>query len=232
MELLHSILENSEYAALTAFILGLITAISPCPLATNITAIGFISKDMENKKMVFLRGLLYTAGRAIAYSAVGLIFYFAGQPEGISNFFLEWGEKLLGPLMLLIGISMLDFININFPGFGKLNEKLGERSQKGPWGVLLLGIAFALAFCPHSGVIFFGVFIPLTMNASGGLWLPILFAIGTGIPVVVFAWLVAFSMGSIGNLYNKIKIFETWFRKVIAVLFIGVGIYYIIITFF
>lgn len=231
MELLHNILENSEYAALTAFILGIITAISPCPLATNITAIGFISKDLENKKMVFVRGLVYTVGRAIAYMAVGLLFFLVAQPEAISDFFIKWGEKLLGPLMLVIGIFMLDFLKLHFPGLGKMNEKLGERSKKNLWGVLLLGIAFALAFCPHSGVIFFGMFIPLTMNATGGIWLPLLFALGTGIPVVIFAWLVAFSMGSIGNLYNKIKGFEKWFRKVIAILFIGVGLYYTILLF-
>lgn len=231
MELLQNILENSEYAALTAFILGLITAISPCPLATNITAIGFISKDLENKKMVFVRGLVYTLGRAIAYMAVGLIFYLVAQPEAISNFFLVWGEKLLGPLMLLIGIFMLDIINIKFPGFGKLNDKLGENTSKSLWGVMFLGIAFALAFCPHSGVIFFGMFIPLTMSADGGIWLPLLFALGTGIPVVIFAWLVAFSMGSIGGLYNKLKSFEKWFRRIIAVLFIGVGLYYTILLF-
>lgn len=231
MEFLHSILEHSEYAALTAFILGLITAISPCPLATNITAIGYISKDLENKKMVFVRGMVYTLGRAIAYMAVGLIFFLVAQPEAISNFFIVWGEKLLGPLMLAIGIFMLDFIKINFPGLGKMNDKLGKKSQKNIWGVLLLGIAFALAFCPHSGVIFFGMFIPLTMNAAGGIWLPLLFALGTGIPVVIFAWLVAFSMGSIGNLYNKIKGFEKWFRRIIAVLFIGIGTYYTILLF-
>ena len=231
MEFLQNILENSEYAALTAFLLGIITAISPCPLATNITAIGFISKDLENKKMVFVRGLIYTLGRAIAYMAIGLIFFFVAQPEAISNFFITWGEKLLGPIMLIIGIMMLDVIKINFPGLGKLNDKLGKNSQKNLWGVLLLGVAFALAFCPHSGVIFFGMFIPLTMNATGGIWLPLLFALGTGIPVVIFAWFIAYSMGSIGNLYNKIKVFEKWFRRVIALLFIGVGIYYTILQF-
>lgn len=231
MELLQNILENSEYAALTAFILGLITAISPCPLATNITAIGFISKDLDNKNKVFVRGMIYTLGRAIAYMAIGLIFYIVPKPEAISNFFLMWGEKLLGPFMLLIGIAMLDVINISLPKIGKVNEKLEDKSKKSLWGVLLLGIGFALAFCPHSGVIFFGMFIPLTVNASGGLWLPLLFALGTGIPVVVFAWLIAFSMGSISQLYSKIKVFENWFRRIIAILFIVVGIYYIYLLF-
>jgi cytochrome c-type biogenesis protein len=231
MEFLHNILDNTEYAGLMAFILGVITAISPCPLATNITAIGFISKDLENKKMVFVRGLIYTLGRGIAYMLVGLLFFLVAQPEAISNFFLIWGEKLLGPIMLLIGIFMLDIIKIRFPGLGKMNDKLGENSKKSLWSVLFLGIAFALAFCPHSGVIFFGMFIPLTMSADGGIWLPLLFALGTGLPVVIFAWLIAFSMSSIGHLYNKIKVFETWFRRVISILFIGVGIYYTILQF-
>lgn len=231
MEFLHNILANTEYAALTAFILGVITAISPCPLATNITAIGFISKDLENKKMVFVRGLIYTLGRGIAYWLVGLLFFLVAQPEAISNFFITWGEKLLGPLMLVIGVFMLDIIKIHFPGLGKMNDKLGENSKKSLWSVLLLGIAFALAFCPHSGVIFFGMFIPLTMSATGGIWLPLLFALGTGIPVVIFAWLVAYSMNSIGNLYTKVKVFEKWFRLVIAILFIGIGIYYTILLF-
>ncbi len=231
MEFLNQILENSQYAALTAFILGLITAISPCPMATNITAIGFISKDLDNKRLVFIRGLVYTLGRGIAYMAIGLLFYLVAQPEAISGFFTRWGEKFLGPLMLVIGIFMLDFIKINFPGFAKMNDQLGERSKKSIWGTLLLGFAFALAFCPYSGVVFFGMFIPLTMNATGGLGLPLIFALGTGIPVIIFAWLIAFSIGSIGNLYNKIRSFELWFRRIIAVLFIGVGVYYTILLF-
>jgi hypothetical protein len=100
-----------------------------------------------------------------------------------------------------------------------------NKANNGFWGVLLLGIVFALAFCPYSGVLYFGMLIPMTVSSASGLFLPISFAIATGIPVIIFAWLIAFSVGSIGNLYNKIKVFETWFRRVVAVVFIGIGIY-------
>ena len=106
-----------------------------------------------------------------------------------------------------------------------------ERANKGFWGVLLLGIVFALAFCPYSGVLYFGMLIPMTISSASGLYLPLVFALATGIPVIFFAWLIAFSLSSIGNVYNKIKKFEVWFRRIVAVLFIAVGIYYVVLLF-
>jgi len=97
--------------------------------------------------------------------------------------------------------------------------------------VLLLGIVFALAFCPYSGVLYFGMLIPMTINSASGLYLPLIFAVATGIPVILFSWLIAFSLGSIGKVYNKIKSFEYWFRRIVAVLFIAVGIYYVVMLF-
>ena len=110
-------------------------------------------------------------------------------------------------------------------------SKMESRANQGFWGVLLLGIVFALAFCPYSGVLYFGMLIPMTISSASGLYLPIVFALATGIPVILFAWLIAFSVGSIGGVYNKMKTVEQWFRRVVAVLFIGVGIYYVWIMF-
>lgn len=228
MEFLQGLLENSQFPILTAFLLGLMTAISPCPLATNITAIGFISKDIESRRKVFLNGLVYTLGRGISYTTIGLIFYFSiGQFE-FSGFIQNWGEKILGPLLLIIGLFMLGVLKFKIPGMGSLTEKMENKSRTGFWGVLLLGIVFALAFCPYSGVLYFGMLIPMTVSSPSGLLLPIIFALGTGIPVIIFAWLIAFSVGKIGKLYNRIKTFELWFRRIVAILFIGVGVYYII----
>ncbi|MBI9064107.1 MAG: sulfite exporter TauE/SafE family protein [Marinilabiliaceae bacterium] len=232
MEVLQNFLDNSQFPLLSALILGLMTAISPCPLATNITAIGYISKDIENQRKVFVNGLIYTLGRGIAYTSIGLIFFFTASQFDFSGVLQEWGEKVLGPLLIIIGLVMLGIIKLNIPGFGSFTEKMESRSNKGFWGVLLLGIVFALAFCPYSGVLYFGMLIPMTVSSAGGLYLPLVFALATGIPVIIFAWLLAFSIGSIGNLYNKMKNFEIWFRRVVAILFIGVGIYYIIILFF
>jgi len=232
MEFLTGMLENSSFPILTAFILGLMTAISPCPLATNITAIGFVSKDIVSQRKVFVNGLVYTLGRAITYTAIGLLFFFGASQFEISGFFQQWGEKLLGPLLIIIGLFMLGILKLKIPGIGSLTEKMETKSNSGFWGVLLLGVVFALAFCPYSGVLYFGMLMPMTISSASGLYLPLFFAIATGIPVIIFAWLIAFSVGSIGNVYNKLKTFELWFRRVVAVLFIVVGLYYIITIYF
>lgn len=231
MDFLLNIFENSQVPMLSAFLLGLMTAISPCPLATNITAIGFISKDIESKRKVFFNGLVYTLGRGVTYTAIGLLFFFGASQFEFSGFLQTWGEKILGPLLIIIGLFMLGVLKFTIPGIGSLSEKMEKKSNSGFWGVLLLGIVFALAFCPYSGVLYFGMLIPMTIGSASGLYLPLVFALATGIPVIIFAWLIAFSVGSIGGFYNKMKTFELWFRRVIAVLFIGVGIYYCVIMF-
>jgi cytochrome c biogenesis protein CcdA len=227
MEFLTNLLDNSSMPWITALLLGLMTAISPCPLATNITAVGFISKDLENRNRVFLNGLFCTLGRAITYTLIPLIIYFGADQFKFSGFFQQYSEKIIGPLLLIIGIFMLDIIRINFPGFGRLSEKMEKRKSWRFIDVVLLGIVFALAFCPYSGVLYFGMLVPLTVSSASGLYLPVIFAIATGIPVIIFAWVLAYTVSGLGGLYNKIKIFELWFRRVIAVIFIIVGLYYI-----
>ena len=231
MEVLQPILENSHYAFISAILLGLMTAISPCPLATNISAIGFISRDIENRRRVFVNGLIYTLGRAISYTGLALIIYLGASKMHISMIFQGWGEKLLGPILILIGFFMLDVIKIKFPVFSGLTDKIGEKSKGSYWSTLLLGMVFALAFCPYSGVLYFVMLIPMTVASASGLYLPVLFAIATGLPVILFAWLLAFAVGNVGKLYNQIKTFELWFRRVVSVAFILTGIYYIAIFF-
>jgi cytochrome c-type biogenesis protein len=231
MQFLQNILENSQYGFVTAFILGLMTAISPCPLATNISAIGFISQDIENRRRVFLKGLVYTLGRAITYTGLGIILYLGASKMNVSMLFQGWGEKILGPLLIIIGLLMLDFIKMRFPGFSGLTEKMGEHSKRSYWGALLLGMVFAMAFCPYSGVLYFALLIPITIASASGLYLPVVFAFATGLPVIIFAWLLAYAIGNVGKLYDRIKTFELWFRRIVAVLFIMIGIYYIFIFF-
>lgn len=232
MEYLHTILENSQYAALTAFILGLMMAISPCPMATNITAIGFISRDIEDRRRVFLKGVVYTLGRAFTYTGIGIIIYLGASKMNISLLFQGWGERILGPLLILIGVFMLDFIRIRIPGVSAITDTMEERSRKNYWGAFLLGVAFAMAFCPYSGVLYFAMLMPLTVASPDGLFLPLIFAVATGLPVLLFAWLLAFAVGNVGRFYSRMKVFELWFRRVVAVLFILTGIYYIVIVFF
>jgi cytochrome c-type biogenesis protein len=227
MDFLTNLLDNNSMPWMTALLLGLMTAISPCPLATNITAIGFIGKDLENRNRVFLNGLFYTFGRAISYTLIPLIIYLGADQFRLSGFFQRYGEKFTGPLLLLIGIFMLDIIRINFPGVSRLSEKLEKRKSWRFIDAVLLGIVFALAFCPYSGVLYFGILVPLTVSSASGLYLPVIFAVATGIPVIIIAWVLAYTVSGIGTVYNRIRVFELWFRRVIALLFIIVGLYYI-----
>ena len=213
---------------LSALALGVMTAISPCPLATNITAIGFISKDIENRNRVFVNGLFYTLGRAITYTGIAGIIYLGADQFKFSGFFQRYGEKFIGPLLIMIGLFMLGVIKVKFPGMGGLTSSLQNKTRWGYFDAILLGLVFALAFCPYSGVLYFGMLVPMTVASASGLYLPVVFAIATGIPVIIFAWVLAYAVTGIGNVYRKVSSFELWFRRIIAVLFILVGIYYII----
>jgi cytochrome c-type biogenesis protein len=226
-EFFNSILENNNIPWLSSLVLGFMTAISPCPLATNITAVGFISRDIENRNRVFINGLLYTLGRAITYTAIAFVIYLGVDQFKFSGFFQRYGEKFLGPLLIIIGLFMLGILKIKFPGLSGLTSKMQKKTKWGYFDAVLLGLVFALAFCPYSGVLYFGMLVPMTVASASGLYLPIVFAIATGIPVIIFAWILAYTVSGIGSVYNKIKTFEIWFRRIIAVLFIAAGIYYI-----
>lgn len=232
MEFLNQILQSNQTPFITAFVLGIMTAISPCPMAMNITAIGFISKDIDNKRRVFLNGLIYTLGRAISYTLLGLLFFFGASQFKFSGVFQMWGEKLLGPILLLIGIYMLDVIKFKGGKSLGISEWFESRFKSNYLGALIMGMGFALAFCPYSGVLFFGMLIPISIGSISGLYLPVVFAIATGLPVILFAWLLAFSISSVGSLYQAMQSIEFWFRKLVAIVFIGVGLYYIWQTLF
>lgn len=232
MDILSQWLQNSQLPLLSALLLGLMTAISPCPLATNITAVGFISKDLKSRRKVFYNGLVYTLGRSITYVGIGLVLLMGiGQMQLSANLSV-YGEKIIGPLLLVIGIFMLGIIKISLPGIGRLSEKIENNHKNSFWGVLLLGIVFALAFCPYSGVLYFGALIPMSIGSGQGIPMLLLFALATGLPVIILSWMLAFTVGKVGSFYNRVKSFEKWFRKFIALLFILVGIYYIITVWF
>ena len=216
----------SSIPVLSALLLGLMTAISPCPLATNITAMGFISKDLNDRKRVFYNGLIYTLGRTFSYFFLAFILFIGADQFKISSIFQQYGERVLGPLLILIGVFMLGLIKLNFGFMSRLTSGFQKKSKHNYFDVFLLGVVFALAFCPYSGVLYFGMLIPMTIQSSNGLYLPIVFAIATGVPVILFAWLLAFTVSGVGRLYNNLKTFESWFRKIVALLFIGFGIYY------
>jgi len=227
MQFLQHLIDQSSFPLFTAFLLGLLTAISPCPLATNITALAYISKDVENKRTVFFNGLYYTLGRALSYTVLGLIIYLGASKFHVSRAVQSNGERWLGPLLVVIGILMFDFIKL--PGTsGSLMQRFADKVKLGNgWGALFLGMIFALAFCPYSGVLYFGMLMPMVLSQSSGLILLPDFALATGLPVILLAYLIAFSIGSLGKFYNRIKSIEIWLRRMVAVLFILTGCYFI-----
>lgn len=217
-------MDNSSTPVWTAFLLGLLTALSPCPLATNIAAIGFIGKDIENRKRIFRNGLLYTLERILSYTLLGVVLILILK-EGSNMFGIQktigvWGELVLGPLLFLIGLFMLLGDRLNLPQFGFQGNAEGL-ARKGGWGAL-----FALAFCPTSGVFYFGMLIPMSATATAGYLLPVVFAIATAIPVLVVAWILAFSVQQLGSFYGKMQKVQKWMNRIVGVLFIVIGIYY------
>lgn len=231
MEVLQNIVDSTDFPLLAAFILGLMLAISPCPLAMNITATAYLSKDIADKKRVMLNGLFYTLGRMFSYVLLATIIYFGASKLQVAKWFQQIDGIWIGIALVVIGILMLDVIKFNIPFLSKWTSRVSEKQTKrNYWNAFLMGVLFALAFCPYGGVLFFGVLIPMTLASPEGLLLPPVFSIATGLPVIIISFLLAYSVSNIGKFYNNMKTFEKWFRYIVSVLFIGVGIYYIIIN--
>ncbi|TAK43232.1 MAG: sulfite exporter TauE/SafE family protein [Saprospiraceae bacterium] len=228
-EWLQSLAEAQDFPWLSALALGLLTAISPCPLATNITATAYIAKGFTEKKKVLLSGLLYTLGRAFSYVAIAMALYFGASKFQVARFFQGNGEKWLGPLLIIIGLIMLNVIPLNFKG-SSITQKLTDRlSNHGIFGAFFMGVLFALAFCPYSGALYFGMLIPLTLSVGDAFSVPLVFALGTGLPVLLFTYLLAFSMEKVGVWFNAIQKVERVMRYGVGGVFVLVGLYYVAI---
>ena len=215
---------------LAAFILGLLTAISPCPLATNIAALSYVSKKLDSRRYTVIASALYTAGRMVAYTLIGVLLVLIGfSASRVSLFFQDYADKFLGPLLIFFGLVMLDVIKFSiFKGriTSAIQQKIGD------WGLVssfLLGILFALAFCPYSAILFFGMLIPIALESAGGITFPAIYGLGTGLPVMVFAVALSLGVSELGKHVARIQKFEKYFRWFAGVIFIGVGIYYIVV---
>ena len=228
MDWINELAQNSEMPLLAAFALGLLTAISPCPLATNITATAYIAKNVSNRNRVLISGLLYTVGRMLSYTILAALMYYGASEFKVARVFQGNGEKFIGPIMIVIGLIMLGVIKLNFLSKGKLTDTLSEKlKDRGLLGSFLLGIVFALAFCPYSGALFFAMLVPMTLSASAGLGVPVVFSIGTGLPVIFFAFVIAFAIGKLSSYFKAIQKVERVMRVAAAVTFLMTGLYYL-----
>ena len=225
------ILGDVNIPVLSALLLGLITAISPCPLATNIAALAYVSRRAKERRYAVITGALYTLGRMFSYSIIGVIIIVAGlEIPGVASFLQDFGEQVLGPLLVVIGVIMLIVNRIPLSlGGGKLSALGGKVADWGMIGGFLLGALFALAFCPYSAILFFGVLIPLSLKSAGGVALPAAYAIGTGLPVLVFGVLISLGVARVSTWLNAVTRAEKIIRVAVSIIFIGVGIYLIVL---
>lgn len=230
-ETLYQWLNNSNVPVFSALLLGMLTAISPCPLATNISAIAFISKNnIANKKNVLFSGLLYTLGLAFTYTVIALIIIFGASKFQVAKFFQGNGEKFVGPVMLFIGLILLNVIKLNFLSNSNFIEKWSDKfKEKGLLGAFLLGALFAMAFCPYSGALYFGALIPLSIKNDAGFIYPIFYAMGAGTLVMFFTFILAYSMQRLGKYFKAIQKAEKIMRIIAGFVFIITGLYYILI---
>ena len=213
--------------ALSALWLGILTSISPCPLATNIAAVSFIGRRIGRTRVVLLTGLLYTLGRILTYVILGILLVTSALsiPQ-VSHLLQKYMNKILGPVLIFVGMILLELIRINISGPG-LSEKMQKRVESyGILGAGLLGIIFALSFCPISAALFFGSLLPLSVKYESGFALPALYGLGTGLPVFLFAVLMAFGAQSVAKAFNKLTQLEWWVRRITGGIFIVIGIYF------
>lgn len=206
---------------------GILTSISPCPLASNIAAISFIGRRVDRPHAVLTTGVLYAFGRTIVYVVLAwlLVSSLLSAPA-VSHFLQKYMNKVMGPLLILVGMILLGLIEIPMRGSG-LSARVGSRAEQwGVWGGLLLGIVFALAFCPASAALFFGSLVPISVKYESRLWLPLAYGLGTALPVILFALAIAAGAGAVARAFQRVATFERWARMATGVIFVAVGVYF------
>ncbi len=210
----------------TALWLGILTSISPCPLATNIAAMSYMTRSVANSRMVLLSCALYSLGRMLTYALIAaLIVKGLLSIPGASHFLQKYMNRILGPLLVLAGMFLLELITVSLPGpaWGvRLRQRIGIR---GLWGAGVLGVMFALSFCPVSAALFFGSLVPLSLQHQSVFVMPVVYGFGTGLPVVVFAVLIALGTRRIAVFFGRLALLERWLRRLTGLVFIGVGVY-------
>lgn len=214
-------------AALSALWLGILTSISPCPLATNVAAVSYLGRRVDRPRLVLGGGLLYTAGRTLAYVALGLLIVIGllSVPR-LSRWLQQHMNQLLGPVLIVTGLLLLGLFRLRGVELGRAGERAQNRLEAlGLWGAAPLGALFALSFCPLSAAIFFGSLVPLALERESPVLLPALYGVGTAFPVVLFAVLIAFGARFVGRAFDRMTQVERWARRATGLVFVGVGIY-------
>jgi cytochrome c biogenesis protein CcdA len=220
---------DSSATVVGVTLLGLATAVAPCPLATNIAAVTYIARKLTDRRWVVTSGVLYTLGRSVTYAALAAILSTGlTNLPGLSTGLQKYGHLFLGPILILIGMLLLNLITIPLPQAQAGHaQKIADRF--GIFGAFLLGVLFALAFCPTSAAYFGTVVTLLTSHSVGSLGLALLYGVATGVPVLVFALLVVFAASWVGRAFAAINVVDQVVRTLTGIVFILIGIYFILL---
>ncbi len=196
-----------EFTSIPFFLalwLGILTSISPCPLAANIAAVSFIVKGGGNAFSACASGIAYTLGRALAYMVLGSLISASLLNLPAASYFLQTTmPKLLGPVLVVAGLLLLGVFSFAVPNVALSQARADGLRKAGVPGALALGILFALAFCPLSAALFFGSLIPLAVKQNSAIGLPLIYGIGTGLPVLGFALVVVFGVRRLSSMFKK-----------------------------
>lgn len=219
-------MDPGEVGVLSALWLGILTSISPCPLATNIAAVSYVGRHVGKPGTALLAGILYSVGRIVAYVVLGAAAVWSLMSVVAASTFLQGTfSRLLGPLLIVVGLLLLGVFSLDIKGFG-ISEAMQRRVDRaGVWGALPLGAVLALAFCPVSAALFFGSLIPMATEQRSPILMPAVYGLGTGLPVVVFSVFIALGAGWVGTAFDRLTAFEKWARRITALVFIAVGVY-------
>lgn len=211
----------------SALWLGILTSISPCPLASNVAAVSLIGRRVGQSRQVLLSGVLYALGRTIAYVGLAALILAGLLGSGdVARFLQRYLNQILGPVLILVGMVLLGLLGTSL-SFNLAGQGMQERASKGSiWWAVVIGLLFALSFCPVSAGLFFGALLTLSAAHDSRMALPALFGFGTAVPVLVFAFLLAFAAERVGKAFNRLTQVEWWVRTVTGVVFILAGIYY------
>jgi cytochrome c biogenesis protein CcdA len=210
----------------TAAWLGILTSISPCPLASNVAAVSFVGRSVTDPRRVALAGTAYALGRAVTYVLVAvLVVSSILSVPSVSLFLQHRMNQVLGPLLILIGIGLLGWLRLPMPNWSwrlTMEERAGK---SGIAGAAVLGMLFALSFCPVSAGLFFGALVPLAIKADSRVLLPAVYGVGTGLPVVLFAVLIAVGTHRVGRAFNVLSSIDRAARPATGVVFVLAGLY-------
>lgn len=228
MDFIQNIVDGNNFPVFTAFMLGLIVALHPCPLAANIAAMGYIAKDVTDRHKVFIKGLIYTAGRMLAYSLLGAVLLTVLRKsidiESAGRWFAAWGETLLGPVLIAVGLY---FILDRFIHRHEHCPDVKSHAHRfhGTWGCFMLGVLLAMSFCPESAIVYFGMLMPLSARSQGGWLLPVVFSLATSVPTLFLAWGVAYGVSGTSALRKRMDKAQRWINVIVGTLFIGAGVF-------